>query len=48
MGNDNLKAGPQFVEYFPTVLDALRALGGSARPAEVIVTVANWSSSIHV
>ena len=35
MAIDNLKAGPQFVEYFPTVLDALRALGGSARPAEV-------------
>jgi len=29
------KAGPQFVEYFPIVLDALRDLGGSARPAEV-------------
>jgi restriction system protein len=27
--------GPQFVEYFPAVLDALRDLGGSARPTEV-------------
>jgi len=27
--------GPQFVEYFPAVLSALRDLGGSARPVEV-------------
>lgn len=28
-------AGPNFVRYFGPVLEALRALGGSARPAEV-------------
>jgi len=27
--------GPQFVQYFGPILDALRDLGGSARPAEV-------------
>src|SRR5690625_2189211 len=27
--------GPQFVAYFGPVLEALKALGGSARPAEV-------------
>lgn len=35
MANESVKAGPQFVEYFPSVLEALRMLGGSARPAEV-------------
>ena len=29
------KPGPQFVAYFPAVLEALRQLGGSGRPAEV-------------
>lgn len=29
------KGGPQFVEYFPIILVALKDLGGSARPAEV-------------
>src|SRR6266508_4101916 len=27
--------GPQFVRYFGPVIEALRALGGSGRPAEV-------------
>lgn len=31
----NRQAGPQFVAYFGTILDALRALGSSGRPAEV-------------
>lgn len=30
-----MKKGPQFVEYFGPVLDALRDLGNSARPVEV-------------
>ncbi len=33
--------GPQFVQYFGPVLDALRALGGSARPGEVVAWIAN-------
>lgn len=32
---DSSPGGPQFVEYFGPVLNALRDLGGSARPAEV-------------
>jgi restriction system protein len=32
--------GPKFVQYFEPVLSALRALGGSARPAEVVEQVA--------
>lgn len=32
--------GPQFVQYFGPVLDALRALGGSARPREVAEWIA--------
>lgn len=30
-----MKKGPQFVEYFGPILDALRELGNSARPMEV-------------
>lgn len=30
------KSGPRFVQYFNDVLDALRALGGSGRPSEII------------
>lgn len=33
--NTNNLSGPQFVTFFGPVLDALRSLGGSARPAEV-------------
>lgn len=33
--------GPRFVQYFGPVLDALRALGGSARPGEVVEWIAN-------
>ena len=32
--------GPKFVRYFPPVVEGLRALGGSARPAEVTDWVA--------
>ncbi|HEX9736423.1 MAG TPA: restriction endonuclease [Thermoanaerobaculia bacterium] len=35
MAKRNEKSGPQFVSYFPAVLEALRELGGSGRPAEV-------------
>lgn len=30
------KTGPKFVQYFGSVLDALRELGGSGRPGEII------------
>ncbi len=30
------KTGPKFVQYFGSVLDALRELGGSGRPSEII------------
>lgn len=33
--------GPQFIQFFGPVLDALRALGGSARPSEVEEWVVN-------
>ena len=32
--------GPQFVQYFGPLLDALRALGGSASPGEVVAQIA--------
>ena len=32
--------GAQFVQYFGPILDALRALGGSGRPREVVDRVA--------
>jgi len=35
------KTGPKFVQYFSHVLDALRALGGSGRPAEIVDYIAN-------
>ncbi|WP_155890874.1 AAA family ATPase [Desulfuromonas sp. TF] len=35
------KAGPRFVTYFAPVLDALRELGGEAKPADVL----DWISS---
>lgn len=43
-----LPAGPNFVRYFGPVLDALRDLGGSARPAEVrdrVATIVKLSES---
>ncbi len=33
--------GPQFVQYFGPLLDALRALGGSATPGEVVAQIAH-------
>lgn len=38
-----MSRGPQFVEFFGPVLDALRALGGSARPGEV----EDWIAQNH-
>lgn len=35
MADGTSLGGPQFVQYFGPVLDALRALGGTGRPAEV-------------
>ena len=37
--NDDLK-GPRFVQYFAPIIEALKALGGSARPAEATDWVA--------
>jgi len=37
--NDGLK-GPKFVQYFAPIIEALKALGGSARPAEATDWVA--------
>ena len=37
--SDGLK-GPRFVRYFSSIIEALKALGGSARPAEVTDWVA--------
>jgi len=37
--NDGLK-GPKFVRYFASIIEALKSLGGSARPAEVTDWVA--------
>jgi restriction system protein len=37
--SDDLK-GPKFVQYFAPIIDALKALGGSARPAEATDWVA--------
>ena len=37
--NDDLK-GPKFVQYFAPIIEALKALGGSARPAEATDWVA--------
>jgi restriction system protein len=42
--NDGLK-GPKFVQYFAPIIEALRALGGSARPAEATDWVA---ANLHV
>lgn len=39
------KTGPAFVRYFPSVLDALRHLGGSAKPAEVRDRVAEVTNA---
>jgi restriction system protein len=36
----NTKRGPQFVRYFWPVIEALKALGGSGRPAEVCDLIA--------
>ena len=44
MTKQNEKAGPQFVDFLPVVLDALRELGGSARPVEVRDQVAAMAS----
>ena len=38
------KAGPRFVEYFIPVLEALKSLGGSARPSEVRSFIAEYKS----
>jgi restriction system protein len=38
--NDDLK-GPRFVQYFAPIIEALKALGGSARPAEATDWVAD-------
>ena len=35
------KSGPKFVQYFSIVLDALRELGGSGRPGEIVDYIAN-------
>ena len=35
--------GPQFVRYFGPLLDALRALGGSGSPDEVVEGIATVS-----
>lgn len=35
------KTGPKFVQYFDDVLQALKELGGSARPSEIIEFISN-------
>lgn len=40
MGRRRGADGPQFVRYFGPVLDALRKLGGSGAPSEVVETIA--------
>ena len=39
------KEGTKFVHYFGPLLDALRALGGSATPEEATDKVANCAQS---
>jgi restriction system protein len=40
MGKKKTSKGPVFVRYFGPILDALRALGGSGRPSEIIDLIA--------
>ncbi len=40
MTKNKTEAGPRFVRYFGPILDALRTLGGSGTPDEVVERIA--------